>query len=178
MRLLLRLFTQDVLLRLHFLASPFGASATTYGITAWRIGRWPAMADFDALAAYAGAGVILYGMGAVVVDLGGQIMFYTIAAIIKFIDERKEERIANAVRVVSENDDLKAQIIRENLPLAEQIVRERQNPAEQIIRENLPLAEQIVREHQARVEQVVRENPALAADVLERLERESSGPVE
>lgn len=153
MGLLRRLFTQDVLLRLHFLASPFGVAVVTYGITFSRLGRLPV---FDDLAAYAGAGVILYGMGAVVVDQGGQTMFYTIAAIIKFIDERKAEREANAVRVVSENDDLMARVIRENLPLAEQIVRERQE----------------------RTEQVIRENPALAAEILERTERESSGPGE
>ena len=178
MGLLRQLFTQDVVLRLHFLASPFGVAVVTYGITLWRLGRLPDIADFDALTAYAGAGVILYGMGAVVVDLGGQTVFYTIAAIIKFIDERKAEREANAVRVVSENDDLLDRIIRENLPLAEQIVRERQTLAEQVIRDNLPLAEQIVRERQERTEQAIRENPALAAEILERIERESSGPGE
>ena len=52
-------------------------------------------------------------------------MFYTIAAIIKFIDERKAERNAGAVRVVSENEDLLALAINANPELAEQIVHER-----------------------------------------------------
>ena len=82
------------------------------------------VADFDKLAIYASIGVILYGMSAVVVDLGGQAVFYTIGAIIKFIDERKAERNANAVRIVSSNDELTAQVIRENLPLAAQILEQ------------------------------------------------------
>ena len=82
------------------------------------------VADFDKLAIYASMGVILYGMSAVVVDLGGQAVFYTIGAIIKFIDERKAERNANAVRIVSSNDELTAQVIRENLPLAAQILEQ------------------------------------------------------
>ena len=117
-------FTQDRLLRLHFLASPFGAAAATYGIAVWRLGRLPTLADFDQLAVYASIGVILYGMSAVAVDLGGQAVFYTIGAIIKFIDERKAERNANAVRVVSSNNELAAQVIRENPTLAAQVLEQ------------------------------------------------------
>ena len=40
-------------------------------------------------------------------------MFYTIGAIIKFFDERKTERNANAVRIVSNDNDLMSQVIRE-----------------------------------------------------------------
>ena len=119
-----RWFTQDRLLRLHFLASPFGAAATTYGIAVWRLGRLPVAADFDELAIYASIGVILYGMSAVVIDLGGQTVFYTIAAIIKFMDERKAARNAAAVRAVSSNDDLMAQAIRENPTLAAQVLEQ------------------------------------------------------
>ena len=111
------------------------------------------VADVDALAVYAGVGVILYGMTAVVVDLGGQTMFYTIAAILNYIHERKQERNANAVRIVSENSDLVAQVIRENPELAAQVVRE-----------NLTVTAEMIRE-----------NPALAAQILELLERESAG---
>ena len=85
----------------------------TYGIAVWRLSRVPAISDFDKLAIYASMGVILYGMSAVVVDLGGQAVFYTIGAIIKFFDERKTERNANAVRIVSNDNDLTAQVIRE-----------------------------------------------------------------
>ena len=115
-------FTQDRILRLHFLASPFAAAAATYGIAVWRLSRVPAISDFDKLAIYASMGVILYGMSAVVVDLGGQAMFYTIGAIIKFFDERKTERNANAVRIVSNDNDLTAQVIRENPTLAAQVL--------------------------------------------------------
>ena len=82
----------------------------------------PAISDFDKLAIYASMGVILYGMSAVVVDLGGQAVFYTIGAIIKFFDERKTERNANAVRIVSNDNDLTAQVIRENPTLAAQVL--------------------------------------------------------
>ena len=51
-------------------------------------------------------------------------MFYTIAAIIKFIDERKAERNAAAVRAVSSNKDLMAQVIRENPTLAAQVLEQ------------------------------------------------------
>ena len=159
------MFTQDALLRLHFLASPFGVSATTYGITAWRIGRLPLIADFETLATYAGPGVIIYGMGAVVVDLGGQIMFYTIAAIIKFIEERKAERNASAASAVSKSEDLMAQAIRENPDFAARVIRE-----------NLPLAAQLVQEYQTQAERIIRENPALAAEIVERLERDRANP--
>lgn len=153
MERLRRWLTQDRLLRLHFLASPFGAGAATYGVTVWRFGRLVTVAEVDALAVYAGVGVILYGMTAVVVDLGGQTMFYTIAAILNYIHERKQERNANAVRIVSENSDLAAQVIRENPELAAQVVRE-----------NLTVTAKMIRE-----------NPALAAQILELLERESAG---
>ena len=119
-----RWFTQDRLLRLHFLASPFGGATVTYGIAVWRLGRLPMVADFDKLAIYASIGVILYGMSAVVVDLGGQAVFYTIGAIIKFIDERKAERNANAVRIVSNNNALTAQVVRENPTLAAQVLEQ------------------------------------------------------
>ena len=75
-----RRFTQDRLLRLHFPASPFGAA------------------------------VAAHGMSAVIVDLGGQAMFYTIAAIIKFYDERKAGRNGNAVRIVRNSNDSTAQV--------------------------------------------------------------------
>ena len=155
--------TQDRLLRLHFLASPFGAGATTYGVTVWRFGRLVTVADVDALAVYAGVGVILYGMTAVVIDLGGQTMFYTIAAILNYVHERKQERNANAVRIVSENSDLAAQVIRENPELTAQVVQE-----------NLTLKDQMIRENLALTAQVVRENPELAAQILEQLGREST----
>ncbi len=48
-------------------------------------------------------------------------MFYTIAAIIKFYNERKAERNANAVRIVSNSNDSTAQVIRENPALAAQV---------------------------------------------------------
>ena len=51
-------------------------------------------------------------------------MFYTIAAIIKFIDERKEARNAAAVRAVSSNKDLMVQAIRENPTLAAQVLEQ------------------------------------------------------
>ncbi len=51
-------------------------------------------------------------------------MFYTIAAIIKFMDERKAARNAAAVRAVSSNDDLMAQVIRENPTLAAQVLEQ------------------------------------------------------
>ena len=110
-------------------------------------------ADVDALAVYAGVGVILYGMTAVAVDLGGQTMFYTIAAILNYVHERKQERNANAVRIVSESTDLTTQVIRENPTLAAQVLRE-----------NLTLTPQMIRE-----------NPELAAQILEQLNRESTG---
>ena len=51
-------------------------------------------------------------------------MFYTIAAIIKFMDERKAARNAAAVRAVSSNDDLMAQAIRENPTLAARVLEQ------------------------------------------------------
>ena len=51
-------------------------------------------------------------------------MFYTIAAIIKFIDERKEARNAAAVRVVSSNNELTAQVIRDDPTLAAQVLEQ------------------------------------------------------
>ena len=84
----------------------------------------PMVADFDKLAIYASIGVILYGMSAVVVDLGGQAVFYTIAAIIKFMDERKAARDAAAVRAVSSSNELTAQVIRENPTLAAQVLEQ------------------------------------------------------
>ena len=51
-------------------------------------------------------------------------MFYTIAAIIKFMDERKAARNAAAVRAVSSNDDLMAQAIRENPTLTAQVLEQ------------------------------------------------------
>ena len=51
-------------------------------------------------------------------------MFYTIATIIKFMDERKAARNAAAVRAVSSNDDLMAQAIRENPTLAAQVLEQ------------------------------------------------------
>ena len=89
-------------------------------------------------------------MTAVVVDLGGQTMFYTIAAILNYVHERKQERNANAVRIVSENSDLLAQAIRENPTLAARVLRE-----------NLMVTPQMIRE-----------NPELAAQIMEQMERE------
>ena len=97
--------------------------------------------------------MILYGMTAVAVDLRGQTMFYTIAAILNYVHERKQERNANAVRIVSESTDLTTQVIRENPTLAAQVLRE-----------NLTLTPQMIRE-----------NPELAARILEQLDRESTG---
>ena len=51
-------------------------------------------------------------------------MFYTIGAIINFIDDRKVERNGNAVRIVSANSDLTAQVVRENPELAAQVLAE------------------------------------------------------
>ena len=51
-------------------------------------------------------------------------MFYGIATIIKLIDERKAEKNANAVRIVSENSDLMAEAIRGNPTLAAQVLEQ------------------------------------------------------
>ena len=77
-------------------------------------------------------------------------MFYTIAAILNYVHERKQERNANAVRIVSESADLTAQVIRENPTLAARVLRE-----------NLMVTPQMIRE-----------NPELAAQIMEQMERE------
>ena len=74
----------------------------TWLVTTYQAGH----AGFDQLAAYAGIAAVIYGMLAVAVDLGGQAVFYTIAAIIKFIDEWKAEKDAKAVERVSSNPEL------------------------------------------------------------------------
>ena len=63
-------------------------------------------AEFDELAEYASIGAVIYGMTAVTLDVGGWIMFYTIGAIIKFVDERKSDKDAKAVERVSSNPAL------------------------------------------------------------------------
>ena len=51
-------------------------------------------------------------------------MFYTIAAILNYIHERKLKRNADAVRIVSENSDLMAQAVRDNPESASQVLQQ------------------------------------------------------
>ena len=60
-------------------------------------------AEFDKLAEYASIGAIIYGMIAVTLDLGGQAVFYTIGAIIKYVGERKVDQDAKAIQRMANN---------------------------------------------------------------------------
>ncbi|CAI8052736.1 hypothetical protein GBAR_LOCUS28858 [Geodia barretti] len=64
---------------------------------------------------------LIYGIIAVTLDIGGQAMFYTIGAIIKFVDERKDNKDAKAVERVSSNPALVQQVIQnaQNTPTKE-----------------------------------------------------------
>ena len=106
-----RWFAPDRLLRLHFLASPFGIALTTWLITRWRTGS----ADFDELANFVSIGAIIYGCLAVSVDLlvigGARAVFYGIATIIKLLDEKRADKRAEAVRLVSNDNSLFEQVL-------------------------------------------------------------------
>ncbi len=89
----------------------------TWRITVWQVGH----AEFDKLAEYASMSALVYGIIAVTLDIGGPAMFYTIGAIIKFVDERKDNKDAKAVERVSSNPALVQQVIQnaQNTPTKE-----------------------------------------------------------
>ena len=99
--------TPEKLLRWHFLAAPFGGTATTYGLAYWFLCKLPTLQN---LADFASFGVLLYGMTAVSVELlivyGGKLVFYGIASIIKQVDKLKSEQDARAVERVARNPEL------------------------------------------------------------------------
>ena len=68
----------------------------------WQTGQ----AEFDKLADYASIGAIIYGIIAVTLDLGGQAVFYTIGAIIKYVGDRKMEQDSKAIQRVANNPAL------------------------------------------------------------------------
>ena len=106
-----RWFASDKLLRLHFLASPFGIALTTWLVTRWRTGS----ADFDELANFVSISAVIYGGLAVAVELlimgGARVVFYGIATIIKLLDERKADKRAEAVRLVSNDNTLFEEVL-------------------------------------------------------------------
>ncbi len=63
-------------------------------------------AEFDKLAEYASIGAIIYGIIAVTLDLGGQAVFYTIGAIVKYVGGRKVDQDAEAIQRVGNNPAL------------------------------------------------------------------------
>jgi len=73
--------------------------ATTYGLAYLQLCRLP---GFQELASYASLGVLFYGMGAVLLDLGSQTVFYTIGAILNY----GKKRDAKAVELVASNPTL------------------------------------------------------------------------
>ena len=93
------------------MASPFGIAFTTWLVTRWRTGS----ADFDELANFVSISAVIYGGSAVAVDLlimgGAKTVFYGIATIIKLLDERKADKRAEAVRLVSNDNALFEQVL-------------------------------------------------------------------
>jgi len=106
-----RWFAPDKLLRWHFLASPFGIALTTWLVTRWQTGT----AHFDELANFVSISAVIYGGVAVTVEMliigGSKAVFYGIATIIKLLDERKDNKRAEAVRLVSNDNTLFEQVL-------------------------------------------------------------------
>ena len=80
-------------------------------MTWWITFRQLGYVEFDTLAEYASISAVIYGVIAVTLDVGGQAMFYTIGAIIKFVDERKADKDDKAVERVSKNPALVEQVM-------------------------------------------------------------------
>ena len=93
------------------MASPFGIAFTTWLVTCWRTGT----AEFDELANFVSISAVIYGGLAVATDLlimgGAKVVFYGIATIIKLLDERKADKRAEAVRLVSNDNALFEQVL-------------------------------------------------------------------
>lgn len=115
--------TPERLLRIHFLASPFGAAVATYLVTYYATGcNWPSITDdFDNLAKYASISAILYGALAVASELiviwGGKAVLYGIATLVRTWHEMKKSQRGDAVRIVSQENTLTADAIRSNATL-------------------------------------------------------------
>lgn len=98
---------------------------TTYLLASWHLRQWLAWTEIDEFAKYASLGVLLYGMGAVAVELlttwGGKFMVYAYAEIKRFAREMREKENAKAVELVASNPALLRQ--------ANEAAREREKEA-------------------------------------------------
>lgn len=101
---------EQIWFRVHFLAAPFGGTASTYLLTSWYLCRWATQYDVGDLASYASLGVLLYGMVAIAteqtVSWGGKGMVYAYGEIKRFAREMRERDKARAVQTVANDPEL------------------------------------------------------------------------
>ena len=84
---------------LHFAATPFGIALTTIVTTHLRFpAARPAIANFDGMATLVSISAVYYGMAAVVVELGGRIVFWALAQWQKDREAARRERRRRSAR--------------------------------------------------------------------------------
>ena len=84
---------------LHFAATPFGIALTTIVTTNLRFPTVrPAIANFDGMASLVSISAVYYGMAAVMVELGGRIVFWALAQWQKDREAARRERRRRSAR--------------------------------------------------------------------------------
>ncbi len=84
---------------LHFAATPFGIALTTIVTTHLRYPTVrPAIVNFDGMATLVSISAVYYGMAAVVVELGGRIVFWALAQWQKDREAARRERRRRSAR--------------------------------------------------------------------------------